>query len=717
MATDRDGRIFVLDSEHDRIQVFSAAGVHLASFGDSSVFTLLGGDPEVGTGISAGGIAVAPGAIYVADAPRDRVVRVPFDAATLTFGTPTFSSVDLAAPQGLALDPAASALYVADDVHDRVVVLDPVTLALRAAVGSRGTGPGQFDAPYDVAVDALGRLYVADNLNARVGVFDAGSLAWLGTFGRSGAGCRRISRSCAPSARSPTIRAAASRSPTPRTTASRPSTRPANALAAWGIPGRGPGYMTRPRGVAFAPGGGITVADTFDDRVESLRRPTAPTRANSAWSRRRRATRSPGRRDGQFSLPQGVAYDAAGQLWVADTGNDRVVAFGPGGVVARTISGLRRPRAVAAGPNGGIVIADTGHDEVVVVDGATLTQHPGFTRPTSVAFDGTDVFVADDTSVRTLDGDVVAPPGGGAWDRPSGLAARPGLLIVSERRPGVPGGARVLRREGATWDTLATEGTGDGEVIEPAGLALNADGNTLLVADAGNNRVLRFDAPGTSPPRPPALTVAVADIARGRVTSNRPGIVCPTDCSQRFGQGSAVTLTATPAAGFAFAGWSGACTGAAPACTVTMADARAVSAAFVPSPPAPPAVAPPPPSVRVTQLRISPRSVRRRARVSLRLSRPATLTVTVQAGRAGRRIGSRCVAPTRALRRRASCTRYVELRGRRMLRGSGTVRFTLTRRFAGRTLKPGRYRLAIVALDAAGNRVGPRTASFTVPRR
>ena len=181
---------------------------------------------------------------------------------------------------------------------------------------------------------------------------------------------------------------------------------------------------------------------------------------------------------------------------------------------------------------------------------------------------------------------------------------------------------------------MATEGTGDGEVIEPAGLALHADGNTLLVADAGNNRVLRFDAPGTSPPRPPALTVAVADIARGRVTSNRPGIVCPTDCSQRFGQGSAVTLTATPAAGFAFAGWSGACTGAAPACTVTMADARAVSAAFVPSPPAPPAVAPPPPSVRVTQLRISPRSVRRRARVSLRLSRPATLTVTVQAGRA-----------------------------------------------------------------------------------
>jgi hypothetical protein len=107
--------------------------------------------------------------------------------------------------------------------------------------------------------------------------------------------------------------------------------------------------------------------------------------------------------------------------------------------------------------------------------------------------------------------------------------------------------------------------------------------------------------------------------------------------------------------------------------------------------------------------------VRARARVTLRLSLPATLTVTVQAARDGRRSGSKCVAPRRGLQRR--CTRYVALHGARTVRArAGTFAFTLTRRFAGRTLRPGRYRLAITALDAAGNRVGPLTATFTVAR-
>ena len=284
-----------------------------------------------------------------------------------------------------------------------------------------------------------------------------GSPAWLGTFGRFGRGLppdMAFVRSVGALADDPRGGLAVTDTANDRIQTFDAA---GNALAAWGIPGRGPGYMTRPRGVAFAPDGGISVADTFDDRVESFG-PDGAFAGELGLVAPSTGYTIPGAGDGQFSLPQGVAYDASGQLWVADTGNDRVVAFGPGGVVARTIGGLRRPRAVAAGPNGGIVIADTGHDEVVVVDGATLTQHPGFTRPTAVAFDGTDVFVADDTSVRTLDGDVVAPPGGGAWDRPSGLAARPGLLIVSERRPGVPGGARVLRvraRRGTPWPPRA----------------------------------------------------------------------------------------------------------------------------------------------------------------------------------------------------------------------------------------------------------------------
>ena len=47
---------------------------------------------------------------------------------------------------------------------------------------------------------------------------------------------------------------------------------------------------------------------------------------------------------------------------------------------------------------------------------------------------------------------------------------------------------------------------------------------------------------------------------------------------------------------------------------------------------------------------------------------------------------------------------------------SGLRRFTLTPVFAQRTLKPGRYRLQLVALDANANRVGPVSRAFRIVR-
>jgi hypothetical protein len=64
------------------------------------------------------------------------------------------------------------------------------------------------------------------------------------------------------------------------------------------------------------------------------------------------------------------------------------------------------------------------------------------------------------------------------------------------------------------------------------------------------------------------------------VTSSPAGINCGTSCSGSFAGGANVTLTATPAFGSTFAGWSGACTGTQ-ACTVSMSGARDVTATFV----------------------------------------------------------------------------------------------------------------------------------------
>lgn len=76
------------------------------------------------------------------------------------------------------------------------------------------------------------------------------------------------------------------------------------------------------------------------------------------------------------------------------------------------------------------------------------------------------------------------------------------------------------------------------------------------------------------------LTVQKAGNGTGTVASNPAGIACGTDCTQSYNQGTSVTLTATPAAGSKFAGWSGACAGVG-ACVVSMTAAKTVTATFI----------------------------------------------------------------------------------------------------------------------------------------
>src|SRR5262249_28515029 len=77
-----------------------------------------------------------------------------------------------------------------------------------------------------------------------------------------------------------------------------------------------------------------------------------------------------------------------------------------------------------------------------------------------------------------------------------------------------------------------------------------------------------------------ALTVSKAGTGSGTITSAPAGINCGTTCSTSFTSGTAVTLTAAPAVGSTFTGWSGACTGTASNCTGTMSAATSVTAAF-----------------------------------------------------------------------------------------------------------------------------------------
>lgn len=75
--------------------------------------------------------------------------------------------------------------------------------------------------------------------------------------------------------------------------------------------------------------------------------------------------------------------------------------------------------------------------------------------------------------------------------------------------------------------------------------------------------------------------LAVGVVGKGSVSSDPGGIACGSTCGALFPPGSAVTLGATPAEGWIFAGWRDACTGVATTCRVTLSGPQVAVAVFV----------------------------------------------------------------------------------------------------------------------------------------
>ncbi|WP_052359973.1 NHL repeat-containing protein [Solidesulfovibrio alcoholivorans] len=82
----------------------------------------------------------------------------------------------------------------------------------------------------------------------------------------------------------------------------------------WGSSGKSVGQFGTPAGIAVDDSGNIYVADTLNNRVQVY------DAAAGTWT----ASGSVGSDPGQFNNPQGIAVDASGNIYVADTGNNRV---------------------------------------------------------------------------------------------------------------------------------------------------------------------------------------------------------------------------------------------------------------------------------------------------------------------------------------------------------------------------------------------------------
>ena len=170
-----------------------------------------------------------------------------------------------------------------------------------------------------------------------------------------------------------------------------PSAEAQTAHFSWAITTLGSGFSL-PNGVAVDGSGNVFVADYGHNAVKEILATGGYTTVNTLGS------------GSGFSNPTGVAVDGSGNVFVADQGSNavkKILAAG-GYITVNTLgSGFSFPAGVAVDGSGNVFVADTGHiavKEIVAAGGYTTvyTLGSGFSSPTGVAVDGSgNVFVAD----------------------------------------------------------------------------------------------------------------------------------------------------------------------------------------------------------------------------------------------------------------------------------------------------------------------------------
>jgi DNA-binding beta-propeller fold protein YncE len=262
-------------------------------------------------------------------------------------------------------------------------------------------------------------------------------------------------------------------------------------LATWGRAGSGPGEFRDPRGIAVDAQGRLYVADTGNRRVQVLDANGQPL---AQW-----AGPSPA-----FIEPCAVAVSPQGQVYVLDTQADIAYRFSAQGEPQGTLgagSGLYRPRGIAVDREGNVYVANTGGNNVVKFSAAgdVLAQigragkgNGQLDQPCDVAVDEQgNVYVVDTLNQRVQRFDRTGRYQGQWLLTRSDTAYAPhlalaaGIIYVTE-----PEGGRLLACSagGALLGTWGSPGTGEGQFTKPVGLAIDSRGR-LFVADAGNNRV------------------------------------------------------------------------------------------------------------------------------------------------------------------------------------------------------------------------------------
>ena len=212
-----------------------------------------------------------------------------------------------------------------------------------------------------------------------------------------------------------------------------------------------------------------------------------------------------------LSQPNGVAVDTAGNIYIADTGNNRIVKVTPQGnasVLSVSVSGvgLSQPQGIAVDASGTLYIADSGHSRVVKVSPSGSASVVGtgavvLSNPSGVAVDPSgNIFIAD-----TYNNRIVEAPSGGvavalAITVSSGLAnlTQPvGLAVDTSGNLYIVDSGRIVfvanaAGGGTAGSVLSISGL---LLIQPSGVAVDSSGN-IFITDSPSKRIVIVDTNG-----------------------------------------------------------------------------------------------------------------------------------------------------------------------------------------------------------------------------
>ncbi len=254
--------------------------------------------------------------------------------------------------------------------------------------------------------------------------------------------------------------------------------------------------FSRPHDLVLSPDGGrLYVADMGNDVIKLLDPNTLETLGEV------------GR--GELDGPHDLAFDAAGRLIVADSGNDRLVVFAldgsPPSPLAGRRDGLGSPEGVAVAGRGSVYVTNASRHNVMLLRAGKVVARVGtrgaaagaYLRPhdVAVAADGT-VYVADPGNdgiqLLTAELEYIGALGGAAYgfDEPKYLAidARGWLYVADAYNHQV----KVFDEARALVATVGSgqRGKGRGRLNQPEGVAVAGD--LVWISDTYNDRVVLY---------------------------------------------------------------------------------------------------------------------------------------------------------------------------------------------------------------------------------